>query len=162
MTLEERLASRDEEQHRDEDHHKERDHQAVTFPVLPALPPTAHTAQLPVAQRERPTEDYLRVTPAYNRTQVTYLALGIIEILLGLRVALKALAASPNAGFSRALYAITSPLVVPFQGVFPNPHTHGSSFELSTLLAILIYAILAWLIVRILLVVNRRAPTPTV
>ena len=81
---------------------------------------------------------------------------------MGLCVALKALAASRNAGFSRALYAITSPLVVPFQGVFPNPHTHGSIFELSTVLAMLIYAILAWVIVRILLVVNRRAPTPTV
>jgi YGGT family len=86
----------------------------------------------------------------------------LTEILLGLRVALKVLAASPSAGFSRALYAITSPLVVPFQGVFPNPHTHGSIFELSTVLAMLIYAILAWVIVRILLVVNRRAPTPTV
>jgi hypothetical protein len=137
----------------------ERDHQAVMFPALPALPPTA---QLPVAQRERPTEDYLRVTPAYNRTQVTYLALGIIEILLGLRVALKVLAASPTAGFSRALYAITSPLIVPFQGVFPNPHAYSSIFELSTVLAMLMYAILAWLIVRILLVVNRRALTPTV
>jgi hypothetical protein len=157
MTLDERLASRDEHLH--EDLHKERDHQAVTSPALPALPPTA---QLPGAQREQPLEDYLRVTPAYNRTQVTYLALGIIEILLGLRVALKVLAASPNAGFSRALYAITSPLVVPFQGVFPNPHAYGSSFELSTVLAMLIYAILAWVIIRILLVVNRRAPTPTV
>lgn len=74
---------------------------------------------------------------------------GVIELLLGLRFVLMLVGANPNATFTRFLYAITLPLVLPFLGVFPDPQLHGQSvFELSSLLAILVYAVLNRIIIR--------------
>jgi hypothetical protein len=82
------------------------------------------------------------------------LALAIVEVLVGLRAALKLLGANPHAGFTRLLDALTTPLVLPFRGVFADPGGSRSVIEVSSLLALAIYAIVAWIAVRVLLVVR--------
>jgi hypothetical protein len=135
---------------------------------MPPLRPAHHAESVPEqAQSEgqsqivQPVEDYVRVSPTYNRAQVAYLVLAIVEILLTIRLVLKLLDANPDAGFSLLLYGITSIFVFPFQGVFPSIQTDGSIFELSTLLAMVIYALLTWVIVRVILVSRRRRHMPT-
>jgi uncharacterized protein YggT (Ycf19 family) len=85
-----------------------------------------------------------------------YLIFGTLEALIGIRVILKLLAANPQAGFTRFMYDVTAPFVYPFQGIFPTPQSNGSVLEFSSLLAIVVYALLAYLIVRIIEVVDRR------
>ena len=48
------------------------------------------------------------------------IALAIVEGLLFVRIVLLLLAANPEAGFSSWIYALTTPLVAPFHGVFPG------------------------------------------
>jgi hypothetical protein len=54
------------------------------------------------------------------------------------------------------MYDVTAPFVYPFQGIFATPQSNGSVLEFSSLLAIVIYALLAYLIVRIIEIVGRR------
>jgi YggT family protein len=77
------------------------------------------------------------------------LLFGLIEALLLIRFVLKALAANAEAGFAQLIYAVTGPLVAPFTGLFGTPQAAtGAVLELHTLIAMLIYALVAWLVVR--------------
>ena len=82
-------------------------------------------------------------------TRAIYLLFGLIEALLIIRFVLKALAANAEAGFAQLIYAVTAPLVAPFMGLFGTPQSAtGAVLELHTLIAIVIYALVAWLVVR--------------
>jgi len=87
--------------------------------------------------------------------------LGVVEALLIMRVILKALAANPAAGFVQFVYNASAPLVVPFQGIFPTPATANSVLELSSLVAIAVYALIAWGIVRLLTILDTRQANST-
>jgi uncharacterized protein YggT (Ycf19 family) len=95
----------------------------------------------------------------WRLAQIVYTVAGIIEVLLLLRILLELLAANPGGAFSSLIYAITDPLVAPFQGVFPTPHTNGSVLDVVAVLAIVVYALLAWGIARLLELTQRRRPT---
>jgi uncharacterized protein YggT (Ycf19 family) len=99
-------------------------------------------------------------SPAFSIGWIIYVILGIVVALIILRVILKALAANTGASFTSFVYGITSPLVAPFQGIFSTPHTgNGSVFELSSIVAIVVYAIVAWAIVRLASLAGRRRTT---
>lgn len=86
-----------------------------------------------------------------------YTLFGIVEILIALRVLLSLIAADRAAGFSRFIYGVTGPFVAPFNGIVGEPAaSNGSVFEVPSVLAIIVYLILSWIIVRILqLVIDR-------
>jgi fucose permease len=82
-------------------------------------------------------------------TQAIYLAFGVIEGLLLIRFFLRALGANPDAGFAQAIYAVTGVLVGPFVGLFGTPQiANGAALELSTLIALIVYAAIGWLLTR--------------
>jgi hypothetical protein len=78
-------------------------------------------------------------------TGVVYFLLGVLEVILGLRFIFRLLGANEGSDFTRALYDFSHIFVGPFNGIF-NDQTIGSRsvFELSTLVAMLIYALIAW------------------
>jgi hypothetical protein len=81
--------------------------------------------------------------------QAIYLVFGVIEGLLVLRFPLRALGANPDAGFAQAVYSITSVLLAPFSGLFPTPQiATGAALEVSTLVAMIVYAGLGWLLAK--------------
>jgi hypothetical protein len=94
----------------------------------------------------------------WRAESIVYLILGVVEVLLVIRFILKLLAANPSAGFSSFIYNITAPLVAPFEGVFPSPTRNSSVVELASLLAMIVYALLAWGIVRLIDLARRRPP----
>ncbi|HEV2404434.1 MAG TPA: YggT family protein [Ktedonobacterales bacterium] len=112
-------------------------------------------------ERVSTTARYETLPPWYRTERIIYFILGIIETLLVIRLVLKLLAANPNAGFSNLIYGVTNPLVAPFQGVFPDAGAHSGVLELAALLAIIVYALLAWGIVKLVELPRRRRPTPT-
>lgn len=74
-----------------------------------------------------------------------------VEFLLGLRIILKLFAASPQAPFVSWLYNTTEPLLYPFIGMFPAPKISGGFIiEFSSIFAILIYSLLAYLLQEII------------
>jgi YggT family protein len=82
-------------------------------------------------------------------TRAIYLIFGLIEVLLLIRFVLKALGANAEAGFAQLIYGMTAPLVAPFAGLFGTPQAaSGATLELHTLIALVIYALVAWLLAR--------------
>lgn len=87
--------------------------------------------------------------PLYRSTQITWYIFGLLNILLAFRFILKLLAANPLAGFSKFIYTLSHPFASPFLNVFKTSKVEGSIFEWTTLLAILVYTLVAWGIVKI-------------
>jgi hypothetical protein len=103
-----------------------------------------------VENREEVVEDenLRRANTHYWITRVTYFLLGVLEILLLLRFFFRLLGANQDNGFIMFLYNLSHVFVVAFNGIF-NDQTLGRNgvFEVSTLIAMIIYALLAWGIV---------------
>jgi hypothetical protein len=97
--------------------------------------------------------------PLYRGTQIVWYILGLLEVLLLFRFILKMLGANPEAGFSSLIYAVTQVFVAPFISVFKITYAQGSIVEWTTLLAMLVYWIIAAGIVRLLLM-GRTVSTP--
>ena len=87
--------------------------------------------------------------PIYHGTQIVWYILGILEALLMFRFVLKLLGANPNAGFSNFIYDITYIFAAPFLNVFRITRVEGSIFEWTTLLAMLVYYLLAYGIIKL-------------
>jgi YggT family protein len=85
----------------------------------------------------------------YRVTQMIYWIFGLIEGLIAIRFLLKALGANPSAGFAEFIYGITYPLVLPFVGLFGSPQAQGSVLEVHSVVALIVYALLAWLLGRL-------------
>jgi len=99
------------------------------------------------------------VSSADRIAQGIYVLFGILEGLIAIRILLKLFAANPDAGFTAFVYNITSLFVAPFLAVFPTPAIHGSVFEFSSLLALIVYALVAWGIVRLVQTFGQRQTT---
>ena len=97
--------------------------------------------------------------PLYRGTQIVWYILGIIEILLLFRFVFKFLGANPNAGFTSFIYGVTYIFAAPFLKVFRLTHVEGSIFEWTTLLAMLVYWIIAIGIVKLFLM-GKTVSTP--
>ena len=127
----------------------------------------ADRVEEPVVQREERDTVVEDTTPAYTEPaygdvvpgwaivarRVVYYVLGIVEILLAFRFLLKLFAANASSPFVAFIYGITGPLVFPFEGVFRGFATGGAAFEPGTLLAIAVYAVLAWIIDRLITII---------
>jgi uncharacterized protein YggT (Ycf19 family) len=124
--------------------------------------PVQQVQQVQPVQPVQPVQGAPVVTPADRVALVIWLLLGVVEALLIMRVILKALAANPATWFVQFVYGASAPLVAPFQGIFPTRATAGNVFELSSLVAIVVYALIAWGIVRLLAIMDPRQGQSTV
>ena len=93
----------------------------------------------------------------WRAAQIIYTLGGIVEALIVIRIILELLAANPGAWFTNLIYTITDPLVAPFQGVFTAPRSNGSVLDLAAILAIIVYALLTWLVARLFELIQRRS-----
>ncbi len=99
----------------------------------------------------------------YRAVQVTWFIIALIATLIGLRFALKLLGASPSAEFVGFIYGVTSPLVAPFRGIFPDSAQGFYVFEPSSLVALVIYLLIGWGIVALIKIITApRHSRPTV
>ena len=90
-------------------------------------------------------------------TQFIWLVAGVLETLFAVRIILKLIAANPAAGFAQFITNTTAPFLAPFAGLMTNPTaSNGSVLEITTLIAMLVYVLLAWGIVRLLWIVFER------
>ena len=97
--------------------------------------------------------------PLYRGTQIIWYVLGLLEVVLAFRFVLKLLGANPVAGFTSFIYGISYPFAAPFLSVFKITDVNGSVFEWTTLLAILVYWLIAWGIVKLFLM-GKTVSTP--
>ena|SRR6185503_18796454 len=93
-----------------------------------------------------------RTRPLYRGSQVIWYILDVIEALLALRFILKLLAANPGASFTNFIYSLSGIFTAPFTSVFRSARVEGSVFEWTTLLAMIFYWLVAWGIIRLIVV----------
>lgn len=93
-------------------------------------------------------ENMMRANMSYGVARFVYFLLGVVEVIMGLRFIFRLLGANQGSGFAMFLYSLSYVFVSPFNGIF-NDQTIGSTsvFETSTLVAMLVYALIAWGIV---------------
>jgi uncharacterized membrane protein len=125
---------------------------------------TIVTEQPGYAATEQVTRDVAaeRRQRVFQIDRIMWTILGILMILLGLRFMLKLIAANPNSGFSVFIYGITGVLIAPFRALLGTPTFGGSSFEVTTLVAMVVYALLFWVLVRVIQIVMDRPSARTV
>ncbi len=90
--------------------------------------------------------------------RVVWFITGVLLTLLAFRFALVLLGANPNNGFANFIYTISHPFVAPFFGLFGYSLHYGvSRLELSTLVAIAVYALVAFGLSRLFTIREPRA-----
>jgi uncharacterized membrane protein len=94
---------------------------------------------------------------------LVYFIFGLLEILLAFRFVFKLLGANPSTGFVDFIYNLSAVFVAPFAGIFNTSLAKGdvttSIFEPATLVALIVYAVLAWGIVALIRVLSGRQQT---
>lgn len=85
--------------------------------------------------------------------RLIYFVFGIIEGLIAIRFILRLLGANSASAFGSFIYNVTAPLIAPFSGLFSDPSLGSNSvLELSSLVAIIVYALAGYALVRLLYV----------
>ncbi len=81
---------------------------------------------------------------------IIYFLFGVLDILLIFRILLKLTGANTSSGFVNLIYDITNIFILPFQGMFSGSSSTTSVFEPSVLIALVVYAFIAWGIVKLI------------
>ncbi|MGB3023574.1 MAG: hypothetical protein WBB39_02095 [Candidatus Saccharimonadales bacterium] len=77
--------------------------------------------------------------------RVVWYIVGFIVVVLALRLVLQLLGANEGNGFVDLVYAFSGVFAAPFFGMFSYTPAYGVSyFEVSTIVAMLIYSLLGW------------------
>lgn len=91
-----------------------------------------------------PQKTYETKKAIFRTYQIIWYVLGIIEVILAFRVILKLLGANAQSGFTSFIYAISNPFALPFAGILGITGSEGMVLEWSTLIAMIVYAIVAY------------------
>jgi hypothetical protein len=98
----------------------------------------------------------------FKVTQLIWLFLGILEGLIALRIGLKLIGANPESPIVALIYGLTYLVLFPFEGMVATPVAGRMVLELSSLFAMLIYALITWVVERIVWVLFYRPRGPVV
>jgi YggT family protein len=108
------------------------------------------------------TEQVIRDVAAERRlglfqiTRIMWTSLAILEVLLGLRFMLKLIGANPESGFSWLIYGITGLFVKPFTDLVSTWYTGDTIIEVTTLIAMAVYVLFFWGVVRVTRIIADR------
>jgi uncharacterized protein YggT (Ycf19 family) len=91
-----------------------------------------------------------KVGGAYTLARIIWFIAGVIIALLAFRFVFVLLGANPSNGFAHFIYTVSYPFARPFFGLFSYSTNYGvSRVEFSTLVAIVVYALIAFALARL-------------
>lgn len=96
----------------------------------------------------------------FKFTQLVWLLFGLLEGLLALRFGLKLIAANPESPIAATIYSFTSLFLLPFAGLTSTPAAGGMVLEIATVIAMVVYALIAWALVKLITVFFYRPRGP--
>jgi len=96
----------------------------------------------------------------FKATQLVWLVFGILEVLIALRIGLKLIGANPASPFAVFLYGFTGFFLLPFTGLTATPAAGGMVLEISSVIAMFVYALLAWGLERLIWLIFYRPRSP--
>jgi len=92
----------------------------------------------------------------FKASQLIWLFLGMLEALIVLRIGLKLIGANPDSPIVALIYGATYLFLFPFEGMTATPSAGGMVLELSSFFAMLIYALIAWVVERMVWLIFYR------
>lgn len=123
------------------------------------------TRERPVSEREvrvaqdrsfRDRQLTQRQVALRKATNLVWWFTGIVEGLIGLRVVLRMMAANPGNPFANFVYTVSDVFLWPFQTLVNNPSSEGVVLEVSSIVAMIVYLLLAWVFVELLWLILGR------
>ncbi len=94
--------------------------------------------------------------------ELSWLALGLLEGLFAIRFALKLIAANAGNPFADLVYSFTDLFLKPFEGLTATPTANGMVLEVSTVFAMVVYALALWVLIRVVGVLFDKPPADSV
>jgi len=94
--------------------------------------------------------------------RVVSFVFGAIEILIAMRFVLLLLGANAATGFVSFIYDLSSIFMAPFNAVLETTTTSGAMFEWSALVALAVYALIGWGLVKLIYALSPRRSSQTV
>jgi len=100
-------------------------------------------------QEEHRLESSRRNNTYFRIVNSIYWLAGMLEILLGLRFALRFFGANPQNEFARMINNLSAPFVAPFSTLFISPTSESGAniFDVNIIIAIVAYALFSYLVV---------------
>lgn len=96
----------------------------------------------------------------FKATQIIWLLLGLLETVLALRFIFKLIGVNAENLFAKFLYNVTNLFVAPFASLTGTPAAGGMVLEISTIIAMIVYLLVAWGIERAIYVIFYRPRGP--
>lgn len=96
----------------------------------------------------------------FKATQVIWLLLGLLEGLIALRIIFKMMGVNAANAFANLLYGVTDLFLFPFNNLIRNPSAGNMVLEVSSLIAMIVYLLIGWALVRIVYVAFYRPRGP--
>lgn len=96
----------------------------------------------------------------FKINQLIWLLLGIVDGVLALRVVFKLIAVNPDNPFAAFLYRVTDLVLAPFASLVRPPASGGMVLEVSTIIAMIVFLLIAWALERIVYVLFYRPRGP--
>ena len=109
-------------------------------------------------KEEAPQKVFNKKKKIFRINQVIWYILGTVEVVLAFRILLKLLGANAQSGFTSFIYAISNPFALPFAGVLGVTGVSEMILEWSTLIAMAVYAILAYGIIALFQMIKPTNP----
>jgi uncharacterized membrane protein len=122
------------------------EHQDINDEAVDRREETVVTRQPGYAATEQVVRDVAaeRRLGMYQINRILWSLLAFLEILLAFRFVLRMIGANPDSGFAVLMYGITGLFVAPFNGLIGTPTSGGSALEVTTLIAMAVYALVFW------------------
>jgi hypothetical protein len=93
---------------------------------------------------------------SFKATQLIWLGLVLLEALIALRIGLKLIGANPSNPFAAFTFGLSDIFLFPFEGLIGTPASGGFALELSSFVAMVVYALLAWAFERVIWLIFYR------
>lgn len=115
--------------------------------------------------RETHTSQVVTTQNSFKSSRIIYYILSTLEVLFAFRLILKVLGANPESPFVAVIYSITNLFLAPFKGIFRMAVTDGietkSVLEPSLIIAMIVYAAIAWGLVKLIEIIKNRNDSET-
>lgn len=98
----------------------------------------------------------------YKVSQFIWLLFGGLEALIGIRVILMLIGANPANTFTAFVYQLSALFLWPFQNIVANPAFQNMVLEITSIIAMIVYPLIGWAIVRLIWVLFYRTATSQV
>lgn len=95
----------------------------------------------------------------FKLADIVWFIIGLIQLLLILRLILLFLGASAASPFVAFIYDLSVAFVAPFAGIFPSTNLGGFIVEWTSIIAMIAYSIIGWIITKLL---SLALPTRTI